>query len=131
MLKFYKKTQFLDTEVGDFYDFDSEILFEELKGMNASCSTTENEITIQQIDYSLDFNEEEIRNIILSHGSKDQCDLRKKIKDINEFNNNIFNQMKDLDTKRIRAVCEGDLDWLKKYNDQAISLRSQIKKLDT
>ena len=87
MLKFYKKkTQIDETETGDFYGFDANILYDILKPLNARCDTAEVEITVYPIDDTEEFDETAITNAVLLHGSNEQVIIRARIKEAQEFN---------------------------------------------
>ena len=127
MLKFYKKrTDSEGIETGDFYGFDPIILYEELKPLNARCDTAEVTISVFPIDPEGEFDEKVIREVVLKHGSEEQVAARVAAKEKAIFNAPILEALITIDTKRIRAMCEGDTEWLEKYNQQSKELRGRL-----
>lgn len=126
-LRYFKKKTHIDgITTGDFFGFDAAILGEELKAVGARCDTEEVIIKVYPIDPMIELSDAIIRPIIEAHGSEEAVAARAAKKAKDETNAPIYVQLEALDKKRIRAVCEGDQEYLDTYNAQAQQLRSQL-----
>ena len=124
MLRFVKKRADIDgTESGDFYGFDASMLGDILKPLNARCDTNEVEITVYPIDATSVWNEQDITDAVLLHGSQEQMAVRESNKIIKE---KIYNLEAQQTPRRIREALH-DNSWMLALESQIAALRAQLK----
>lgn len=100
------------------------------------CTETPLDMTLYNIDYI-----EETQDEYVLDGEeyviKDEVwEDKQRKKEIEEEKTSIKSQLKELDEKRIRAICENEIKdettgetWIEYYNAQVIELRKQLNNL--
>jgi hypothetical protein len=120
---------------GDYVSYETSVLVDELRlrfGDNFIIRNTDQggqvnfEVTLLN-EADTPENEKLLIELIRGHGSEEEVAKRLDQNKKDVHNQVIYKSLNDLDMKCIRALRAGEIDYIDKYEKEAVELRSQLQ----